>query len=49
MEVSRVVSIPQWLFEALIEREDAIKLLTELEATLEIRTEDSHEYKVDFN
>lgn len=47
--MNRVVSVPQWFFEALLERPDAIALLPDLEAIIEVRTEDDYEAKVDFS
>lgn len=57
----RVVSIPMWLFADLVERPDALDrketaglfepmlLIQELGAMLELRPDEHHEHKVDFN
>jgi len=59
--VIRVISIPMWLFADLVERPDAFDeketaglfaptlLIQELGATLELRPDEHHEHKVDFN
>lgn len=45
----RVVSIPMWLFDDIVEKPDALELLHEFGAMLELRPEDDAETKVDFN